>query len=169
MITDRSLGEILRKLFHSDLDRSPIVRVNSVLCSVVSFSQGSFAVDMIAELANSGVVRGPVWPLPEILKDCNFEHAAKAQYVFSFRMDYDDRKEYDRNDISDVRDVYLHTDPKGKQSLVFADKWTTERNTYGSHSLDTVIYSVLPQRRTSNEITIIWAMLSLGKFSFSLN
>lgn len=125
--------------------------------------------DMIAELANSGVVRGPVWPLPAILEECGFENEAKRQYMFSFRIDYDDRREYDRNDLSDVRDVYLYTAGDGVQSLVFADKWTTERNTYGSQGLSTVIYSVLPQRRTSNEITIIWAMLSLGKFSFSLN
>ena len=125
--------------------------------------------DMIAELANSGVVRGPVWPLPEILEDCNSEHAAKAQYMFSFRMEYDDRKEYDQNDLSDVRDVYLHTNQNGKQSLVIADKLTTERNTHDSHALRTILYGVLGPRRAPDEITIFWAMLSLGKFSYRLN
>ena len=125
--------------------------------------------DMIAELANSGVVRGPVWPLPAILEECGFEHESKRQYMFSFRIGYDDHREYDRNDLSDVRDAYLYTAKDGIQSLVYADKWTTDRNTYGSHGLSTTIYSVLPQRRTSNEITIIWAMLSLGKFSYQLN
>lgn len=126
--------------------------------------------DMIAELANSGVVRGPVWPLPAILEtECGFEYDAKRQYMFSFRIGYDDRREYDRNDLSDVRDVYLHTAKDGIQSLVFADKWTTENETYGSQPLNSLLYGVCSSYKVRDEITMQWAMLSLGKFSYQLN
>ena len=117
--------------------------------------------DMIAELANSGVVRGPVWPLPE--------HAAKAQYLFSFRMGYDDRREYDQNDLSDVRDVYLHTAEDGIQSLVYADKWSTENETYGSQPLMALMYAACCDYRVQDDLTVFWAMQSLGVFSYRLN
>jgi hypothetical protein len=125
---------------------------------------------MIAELANSGVVRGPVWPLPEILEvECNFEHAARGQYLFSLRLGYDDRREYDRNDLSDVRDVYLYTAGDGIQTLIFADKWSTELGAYGSQPLSSLLYAVCCSYKSRDEITMYWAMLSLGKFSYRLD
>ena len=126
--------------------------------------------DMIAELANSGVVRGPVWPLPAVLEtECGFEHAAKRQYLFSFRVGYDDRREYDRNDLSDVRDVYLYTAKDGIQSLVYADKWGTENRTYGSQPLSSLLYACICSYKSRDEVTMCWAMLSLGKFSYRLD
>lgn len=125
---------------------------------------------MIAELANSGIVRGPVWPLPGILEtECNFEYATKGQYMFSFRLGYDDRREYDRNDLSDVRDVYLYTAADGIQSLVFADRCSTELGTYGSQPLSSLLYAVCCSYKSRDEITMYWAMLSLGQFSYRLN
>ena len=125
--------------------------------------------DMIAELANSGVVRGPVWPLPAILEKCGFESESKRQYLFSFRIGYDDCREYDRNDLSDVRDVYLYTSKGGIQGLVFADKGSTENNTHKSRLLTSFLYGVCSSYKTLDEITIHKAMLSLGRFSYRLN
>ena len=126
--------------------------------------------DMIAELANSGVVRGPVWPLPAILEtECGFEYEAKRQYMFSFRIGYDDRREYDKNDISDVRDVYLYTAKDGIQSLVYADQWSTENKTYGSQPLHMLLYFACSDYRVQDNVTVFWAMQSLGIFAYRLN
>lgn len=102
-----------------------------------------------------------MWPVPEVL-----ENEPRGQYMFSFRIGYDDRREYDRNDLSDVRDVYLYTAEDGVQSLIYADKWSTENNTYGSQPFKVLLYAVCSSHRIQDDITVYWAMQSLGKFSY---
>lgn len=66
------------------------------------------------------------WPIPEVLTDRTYVYLASVSR----------QSAANNGGIGDVIDVYIDTDKTGHQSIIFADKWSTEHNTYGSMPLD---------------------------------
>lgn len=115
------------------------------------------------DLARCGVVRGPVWPKPEILK------GEFTKYLFSYRYNYDIFGEPDET-LSDVKDVYLVSgNPNDVDSLVFACQWTTRNNTFGSTPLAVFLSAISGgQSCPKHYRTMMFVMLTLGHFTFVL-
>lgn len=115
------------------------------------------------DLARCGVVRGPVWPKPEIMQNqCD-------EYLFSYRYNYDIFSEPDQT-LSDVVDVYIWRGELKNDidSLVFADKYSTINNTHGSTPLVGFLDSINQKKCPNHYRTMMFIMLSLGHFTFVL-
>ena len=117
------------------------------------------------DLARCGVVNGPVWPKPEIL---NGQNSKFVKYLFSYRSNYDIFGEPDET-FSDAKDVYLVSgNPDDVDSLVFACSWSTKHGTYGSTPLFAFLDGVNQPKCPKHYRTMMFVMLSLGHFTFSL-
>lgn len=114
------------------------------------------------DLARVGVVRGPVWPKPYLLK------GEFTKYLFSYRYNYDIFSEPDET-LSDVKDVYLVSgNPNDVDSLVFADQYSTIHNTHGSTPFAGFLDSINQKGCPNHYRTMMFIMLSLGHFTFVL-
>jgi hypothetical protein len=100
------------------------------------------------------------WPVPEVLTDRTYVYLASVQR----------QSAANNGGIGDFIDVYIDTDETGYQSVVFADKWSTENNTYGSMPLDCFL-SYFTSEYTPNSPAhfreIFWHILNTGKLQFS--
>jgi hypothetical protein len=90
------------------------------------------------------------WPVPEVLTGRTYVYLASVHWV------------------NDITDIYIDTDETGYQSIIFADRWSTENNTFGSMPLDCFLDSYTSDNSCSKRRReILWHILRVGKLHFS--